>query len=108
MNTNARLELLKELKLQGMARSYDAILQLPVNQHPVGHQLIAALVEAERQNRTQHKRQLFLKLGKLRYAGTLQQISFGPQRTLAQDQIHQLADCRYVHGAVTLCTGAPT
>jgi DNA replication protein DnaC len=96
MNTNATLELLKELKLQGMARSYDAILQLPVNQHPVGHQLIAQLVEAERQNRTQHKTQLFLKLSKLRYAGTLEEISFGPQRNLPKEQILQLADCSYI------------
>jgi len=96
MNTNATLELLKELKLQGMARSYDAILQLPVNQHPDGHQLIAQLVEAERQNRTQHKTQLFLKLSKLRYAGTLEEISFGPQRNLPKEQILQLADCSYI------------
>lgn len=96
MNTNATLEQLKELKLQGMVRSYEATIQLPVNQHPEAHQLIAQLAEAEKQNRTQHKTQLFLKLSKLRYAGTLEEISYGHQRNLSKEQISQLADCSYI------------
>lgn len=96
MNTTATLEQLKELKLQGMVRSYEAILQLPVNQHPEGHNLIGQLAEAERQNRTQHKTKMFLKLSKLRYAGTLEEISFSNQRNLSKEQILQLADCSYL------------
>lgn len=96
MNTTATLEQLKELKLQGMARSYEAILQLPVNQHPEGHLLIAQLAEAEQQNRTQHKTKMFLKLSKLRYAGSLEEISFTNQRNLSKEQILQLADCSYI------------
>jgi len=96
MNTNATLEQLKELKLQGMARSYESVLHLPVNQHPEGHQLIAQLSEAERQNRTQYRTQLFLKLSKLRYAGTLEEISYGHHRNLSKEQILHLADCSYV------------
>lgn len=96
MNTTATLEQLKDLKLQGMARSYEAILQLPVNQHPEGHALIAQLAEAERQNRTHYKTQLFLKLSKLRYAGSLEEISYGSQRNLTKEQILQLSDCSYI------------
>jgi hypothetical protein len=62
MNTSATLEQLKELKLLGMTHSYEAILQLPVNQQPQGNILIAQLAEAERQNRTLYKAQLYLKL----------------------------------------------
>lgn len=96
MNTTATLEQLKELKLQGMARSYEAILQLPVNQHPEGHLLIAQLAESERQNRTQYKTKMFLKLSKLRYAGSIEEISFTNQRNLSKEQILQLADCSYI------------
>ena len=96
MNTTATLEQLKELKLQGMARSYEAILQLPVNQHPEGHLLLAQLAQAERQNRTQYKTKMFLKLSKLRYAGSLEEISFTNQRNLSKEQILQLADCSYI------------
>lgn len=96
MNTTATLEQLKELKLQGMARSYEAVLQLPVNQHPEAHHLIAQLSEAERQNRVQYKTQLFLKLSKLRYAGSLEEISYNASRNLTKEQILQLADCSYI------------
>lgn len=96
MNTTATLEQLKELKLQGMARSYEAIFQLPVNQHPEGHLLIAQLAEAERQNRTQYRTKMFLKLSKLRYAGSLEEISFTNQRNLSKEQVLQLADCSYI------------
>lgn len=96
MNTTATLEQLKELKLQGMARSYEAVLHLPVNQHPEAHHLIAQLSEAERQNRVQYKTQLYLKLSKLRYAGSLEEISYSASRNLTKEQILQLADCSYI------------
>ncbi|RAV97577.1 IS21-like element helper ATPase IstB [Pseudochryseolinea flava] len=96
MNTSATLEQLKDLKLQGMTRSYEAILQLPVNQHPEGHALIAHLAEAERQSRTQYKTQLYLKLSKLRYAGSLEEISYNAARNLPKEQILQLADCSFI------------
>jgi DNA replication protein DnaC len=96
MNTTATLEQLKELKLLGMSRSYEAVLQLPVNQHPEAHHLIAQLSEAERQSRVQYKTQLYLKLSKLRYAGSLEEISYGASRNLAKEQILQLADCSYI------------
>lgn len=96
MNTTATLEQLKELKLQGMARSYEAVLQLPVNQHPEAHHLIGQLSEAERQSRVQYKTQLYLKLSKLRYAGSLEEISYSASRNLAKEQILQLADCSYI------------
>lgn len=96
MNTTATLEQLKELKLQGMARSYESVLQLPVNQHPEGHHLIAQLSEAERQSRVQYKTQLYLKLSKLRYAGSLEEISYSASRNITKEQILQLADCSYL------------
>lgn len=96
MNTTATLEQLRDLKLQGMARSYEAVLQLPVNQHPEAHHLIAHLSEAERQNRVQYKTQLYLKLSKLRYAGSLEELSYSASRNLAREQVLQLADCSYI------------
>ena len=47
MNNNATLEQLKELKLQGMAKAYEAIIDLPVNKQPTAHTLLAQLTEKE-------------------------------------------------------------
>jgi DNA replication protein DnaC len=107
MNTTATLEQLKDLKLVGMARSYEAVLQLPVNQHPESHVLIAQLTESERQNRTHYKTQLYLKLSKLRYAAALEEISCSQNRNLPKEQLSQLADCSFIDRAENiLITGA--
>jgi DNA replication protein DnaC len=37
-----------------------------------------------------------LKLSKLRYAGSLEEISYSPSRNMAKEQIVQLADCSYI------------
>jgi hypothetical protein len=60
MNTTATLEQLHELKLAGMARSYEAIVQMPLHQQPEAHALIAQLTQAEKQNRVQYKTQIYL------------------------------------------------
>jgi DNA replication protein DnaC len=99
MNTTATVQQLKDLKLEGMMRSYQSILQLPVNQLPDAHMLIAQLTEAERQNRLQHKTNLFLKLSKLRYNASLEEVSFAPQRNLKKEHILQLADCTFIDRA---------
>lgn len=96
MNTTATVQQLKDLKLDGMARSYESVLQLPVNQVPDAHMLIAQLTEAEKQNRLHHKTNLFLKLSKLRYNASLEEISFAPHRNLKKEHILQLADCTYI------------
>ena len=41
MNQQSTLEQLQELRLAGMAKRYEAILQQPVHQHPEPHALIA-------------------------------------------------------------------
>lgn len=107
MNTTITLEQLRELNLPGMARSYEAVLELPVHQHPEAHLLVAQLAEAEHRSRTQYKTAFYLKLSKLRYAHTLEDISFGPARNLHKEHIAGLADCAYLDRAENiLITGA--
>lgn len=108
MNTSATLEQLKDLKLLGMARSYEAVLQMPVNQQPQGHVLIAQLAEAERQNRTLYKTQLYLKLSKLRYPALLEELSYGKERNLDKEHLQQLADCSFIDRAENILISGAT
>ena len=108
MNTSATLEQLKDLKLQGMARSYEAILQMPVHQQPEAHMLIAQLSEAERQNRTLYKTQLYLKLSKLRYPALLEELSYSKERNLDKEHILQLADCSFIDRAENILISGAT
>ena len=108
MNTTATLQQLRDLHLDGMARSYESILQLPSHQHPDNHMLIAQLTEAEKQNRTQYKTQLFLKLSKLRFAASLEEVSFSKERNLSKDQIAQMADCAFIDRAENILISGAT
>lgn len=108
MNTTATLQQLRDLHLDGMARTYESVLQLPSHQHPENHMLIAQLAEAEKQNRTQYKTQLFLKLSKLRFASSLEEVAFSKERNLSKDQIAQMADCSFIDRAENVLISGAT
>ncbi|CAN5545905.1 IS21-like element ISFK1 family helper ATPase IstB [soil metagenome] len=108
MNTTATLQQLKDLHLMGMARSYESVLQLPVHQQPESHVLIGQLTEAEKQNRTTYRTQLYLKLSRLRYASSMEELSFSKERNLPKDQILQLVDCSYIDRAENILISGAT
>mgnify|MGYP001576994073 CR=1 FL=1 len=107
MNTNATLDLLRKLKLKGMADSYQAVIELPVNRHPAAHQLVAQLTHAEEQYRKSQKMKMFLRLSKLRYNAMLEEIHCTPTRNIQSEQLTLLADCHFIDRAENiLITGA--
>ncbi len=108
MNTTATLEQLKELKLSGMARSYESVLQLSSHQQPEAHALIAQMCDAEKQSRVHYKTQFFLKLSKLRYAASIEEISFTKDRNLTKEQVLQLSDCAYLDRAENILISGST
>jgi hypothetical protein len=85
--TTASLSTLRDLKLGGMASAYEAVLATPLNQHPEAHELIARLVDAERQNRQRRRMEPNLRLSKLRYAVTLQDVDCAADRNLSKNQL---------------------
>lgn len=104
---NASLESMKQMKLQGMAGAYEAVLGLPINQHPETHEMVATLVDAEQQHRRHKRMELFIRLSKMRYRTTLQDINCSENRNLGKDKLMTLADCSYIQrGENILITGA--
>lgn len=104
---NTTLDILKQMKLHGMADAYQAILGLPVNQHPDTHELLARLIDAEKQHRAHRRTELFLRLSKLRYRTTLGQIDCSESRNLKKEHLIALADQGYLkRGENILITGA--
>ena len=108
MNTQATLDQLNSLRLNGMARHYESILQLPTHQHPDTHSLIASLTDAEHQYRNHAKIQLYVRLSKLRYPALLEQMSYSIARNLSKDQIIPLADCSWIDRAENILIAGPT
>lgn len=107
MNTNQNLQQLSELKLQGMKKSYQALLDLSLDQQPEGHEMLSLMIQAETQHRQLQRTDLLLRAGKLRYRATLDQITCSPLRNLTKDKIAFLADCSFIqNGQNILITGA--
>jgi len=108
INTDQTLEKLRQLKLLGMAQTYETTLGLPAHEVPSAHELMARLVEAEQLSRTQQRTQLYLKLSNLRYDAVLEQVQCSAQRNLTRDQILALADCSFIQRAENILITGPT
>jgi DNA replication protein DnaC len=107
MNTQITLDHLSELKLQGMARAYQAVLSMPVQDQPSLNQFMARLAEAEIQHRTLKKTEMFLLQSKLRYNAVLEQVYCNTNRNLSRENLMAIADCGFIERSENLLiTGA--
>ena len=108
MNPHATLDVLHTLHLSGMAHQYETILQLPAQQQPDAHTLLATLVDSEQNFRRQAKIQLYLRLSKLRYPAVLEQLAYAPSRNLTKEQVLPLLDCSWIGRAENILIAGPT
>src|SRR5665811_1447915 len=104
---NTSLEIMREIKLTGMADAYQGVLGLPINQQPESHEMIARLIDAEKQYRSHRRMQMYLRLSKLRYQAVIQDIDCSRTRNLSKEKLMTLADCAYIdRGENVLITGS--
>lgn len=96
MNTQATVERMLKMKLDGMAASYKNIADLPIDKQPDTHQCIATLVDAELQNRAHKKTSMLLRLSKLRYRVVIQDVICSNERNLPKELIAKLSDCSFI------------
>lgn len=107
MNTEQTLHQLRTLKLQGMATTYKAITDLPAHHQPEAHLVVAQLTESEMHHRQDAKMKFLVRISKLRYEATLEQIICSDKRNISKEQISRLADCSFIKKSENiLITGA--
>ncbi len=107
MNTQITLDHLAQLKLHGMSRAYQAVLSMPLQDQPSLNQFMARLAEAEVQDRTHKKTEMFLLQSKLRYHAVLEQVHCNVNRNLSKEKLMMVADCSFIERAENLLiTGA--
>src|SRR6195952_1510197 len=107
MNQQSTLEQLEQLKLTGMAKRYEAIMKQPVHQQPESHAIIGLLTEAEAGYRLHQRTQLYLRLAKLRYNATPEQINCTSGRGITKDILATLSDGTFIEKSENLLiTGA--
>jgi DNA replication protein DnaC len=108
MNTTETLQQLQQLKLQGMASSYRAQLDLPIHQQLEAHELLGQLVQAELLNRNNDRTSYFLKLAKLRLQAMPEHIECSAARNLTKQQLATLLEGQYIRSGETVLITGPT
>lgn len=107
MNTSQTLRQMQELKLAGMANSYNAQLELSLEQQLEGHELIAYLLQAEQLHRSNERMATLVKAARLRYNSLPEHIECTDARNLNKSQWSTLLEGRYLwQGENILITGA--
>ena len=99
MNKNSTLEQLDALKLTGMSRRYQAVLNLPSHQQEDAHSLIAMLCQAEIEFKNHQRTERLLKNSKLRYNALLEEIICKPERGLTREMLLRLSDGMFISKA---------
>lgn len=107
MNTQSTVEQMQHLKLFGMSKLYQAIVNQPSHQHPEAHTLMGMLTDAEAQYRLSQRTQLYLRLSKLRYNTMPEQVKTAHDRGITKEQLLMLCDGAFIDkGENILITGA--
>ncbi len=96
MNTQFTLEQLKTLRLNGMAKRYQAAVDLPTHQQEDAHSLIALLSQAEVEYRNHYRTERLLKNSRLRYNAILEEVTCTPERGLTREMTLRLADGMFI------------
>ena len=84
MNNNQTVQQLNQLKLHGMASSYQAQLEIPLHQQMEAHELIAHLAQSELLTRTNERTAYYLKLAKLKLNALPESIECSATRNLTK------------------------
>jgi DNA replication protein DnaC len=107
MNHQNTLETMRNLRFNGMADCYQAILSMPIHQHPDPDILLAQLIEAEHLYRSHRKTETAIKTAKFRYQASINDVLCGAERNLSKETLSFLADCAFIDRSENLIiTGA--
>lgn len=107
MNNLNTVQLMRSLKLTGMADCFEAIQDLPIHQKPTMDVMIAQIIDAEYLYRQHRKTKNAIYHAKFRYQASLNDLICNDLRNLTRETIAQLSDCAFIdRGENIIITGA--
>jgi len=105
--TSTILNKMSHMKLHGMLRSYQAMLDSNQHHDLTHDELINILIQSEWEDRENKKIGMHLRLAKFRYGATIEEINFTSNRGLDKTQLLRLAEMSFINkGENILITGA--
>lgn len=90
------LNKMNHMKLHGMLRSYQAMLESNQHHDMTHDELINILIQSEWEDRENKKVSRNLKMARFRYGATIEEINFAASRGLDKTQIMRLADMEFI------------
>jgi DNA replication protein DnaC len=109
MNTNATVEKMQKMRLNGMKQAYEASFETRNQGTFTNGEFIAWLIESEDNRRNNSRTERLLKNAKFHYQASLEEISYTDDRKLAQNLLTRLSDCSFIdrneNPIITGCTG---
>lgn len=96
MNNQSTLEKMKELRLLGMQKAFEACLQTSEYAHLTADELLTTLVEAEYDFRQTIRIKAAIQRAKFRYPASIEEINFNQNRNLNKNNFKRLVDCSYI------------
>ena len=108
MNNNQTVQQLNQLKLHGMASSYQAQLEIPLHQQMEAHELIAHQAQSELLTRTNERTAYYLKLAKLKLNALPESIECSATRNITKQQLNTLLQGQYIQAGEPVLITGPT
>ena len=109
MNTNATIEKMQRMRLNGMKRAYESSFETRNQDTFTNDEFIAWLIESEDNQRNNSRTERLLKNAKFHYQASLEEISYTNDRNLDRNLLTRLADCSFIDRneniIITGCTG---
>ncbi|MCK0125299.1 IS21-like element helper ATPase IstB [Gelidibacter sp. F2691] len=109
MNTNATIEKMQKMRLNGMKRAYESSFETRNQDTFTNDEFIAWLIESEDNGRNNSRTERLLKNAKFHYQASLEQVSYTSDRNIDRNQLSRLSDCSFIDRneniIITGCTG---
>jgi len=102
------LHKLNDMRLLGMARSFESQLNDDQINQLDFHDRFGLLVDAEHLDRTNRRLTTRLRQAKLRQSATVEDIDYRTPRQLDKTLIRQLASCQWIHDKLNVLITGPT
>lgn len=109
MNTNATIEKMHKMRLNGMKRAYESSFETRNQDTFTNDEFIAWLIESEDNQRNNSRTERLLKNAKFHYQASLEEISYTDDRNIERNLLTRLSDCSFIdrnqNVIITGCTG---
>jgi DNA replication protein DnaC len=108
MTNEATLEKMQQMKLSGMIRAFRATMETSFSAGFTPDEMIACLVDAEWEERQNHRIARLFKRANFRYQVSFEQINTSAQRNIDKNLLLRLADCEWIKKGENILITGPT